>query len=177
MSHLQRIKNAVASPPRALISRVMQGIVVAVTQGNGELVRHLETERARLREANMMGLSRPATAYQAGLFGDEGKVSLIAHPLFLRKGQLTRRLRGAGRKNVPCFAGAFAAGFPAENHLTRPLDAIASASRASPVRSRSARALIRSLRADPITCSGLSSPRCSARSNVAKLSRLASQKA
>ncbi len=83
-----------------------------IAQGHGELVRHLETERARLCEANMMGLGRPATAYQARLVRDEGEVSLVAHALFLGKSELTRRLRGAGRSNVLCFAGALATGYP-----------------------------------------------------------------
>ena len=124
MGHLQGINNAVAGPPRALVPGVVQGIVVPIAQRHGELVRHLETERARLREANMMGLGRPATADQARFIGDEGEVGLVAHALFLGEGQLTRHLRGAGRKNVQRFAGALGAGFLSENHLTRSSSAI-----------------------------------------------------
>ena len=53
-----------------------------IAQGHGELIRHLEAERARLSEANMMRLSRPAAADKAGLVRDEGEVGLIADTLF-----------------------------------------------------------------------------------------------
>jgi hypothetical protein len=173
VGHLQGIKNAMPGPPRALVPSVVQGIVVPIAQGHGELVRHLETECAGLCEANMMGLSRPAAADQAGLFRHEGEVTLIAHALFLGESQLTRRLRGlAGRTSsaspVRSVRGSL------RKIIRRGFSMRASAS-LRPSLLRSLRVLISSLRSEPIICIGLSSPG-SARSNAAKLLSLASQK-
>ena len=87
-----------AGPPGALIARLMQGVVMAVAQRHGELIRHLEPERARLREANVMRLGWAPPANEAGLAGDEGEVRPIADALVFWEEQLTsicggRRLR------------------------------------------------------------------------------------
>ena len=74
--------------------------MMPIAQRYGELIRYLEAERARLSEADVVRLSRSATAHQARFVRYEGEVSLVAHALFLGEGELTGRLRGAGRKNV-----------------------------------------------------------------------------
>ena len=70
-----------------------------------------------------MGLGRSAAAYQARLICDEGKVSLIAHALLLRKSQLTWRLRLVG-SIVLSFDVALGGKLLMENHLTRRVDAV-----------------------------------------------------
>ena len=57
----------------------MQRIVVDVAQRNGEFVRHLEAQGARLGEANVMRLGGAAAADETGLAGDKGEMRLIAH--------------------------------------------------------------------------------------------------
>jgi hypothetical protein len=74
----ERIEDAMARPPGTLIARLMQGIVMAVAQRDGELIRYLEPERAGLGEANVMRVSRPPPADEAWLAGDEGEMRLIA---------------------------------------------------------------------------------------------------
>lgn len=73
-------------------------------------------------KANVMGLRRSAAAYEARFVGDEGKVSLIADALLLRKSQLTWLLRLAGIIVLP-FPVALVSWSLTENHLTRPDDA------------------------------------------------------
>ena len=83
-----------AGPPRALISRLVQRIVVAIAQRHGELVRHLETERPLLRETNMVRLRGAAAAHEARLAGNEGEVRLIADALVF--GDENSPVTGAG---------------------------------------------------------------------------------
>ena len=52
-----------AGPPNALIAGLVQGVVMTVAQRHGELIGHLKSERARLREANVMRLGWPAPAH------------------------------------------------------------------------------------------------------------------
>jgi hypothetical protein len=51
--------------------------VMAAAQRHGEFIAHFSTERAVLREAQMMGVGRPAAADQARLFGHELDVVFI----------------------------------------------------------------------------------------------------
>ena len=91
VSDLQRLDNSVAGPPGPLITGLMQRIVVPVAQRHGELVRHLETERPLLGEANMVRLRGPAAAHEAGLAGNEGEMVFIANAFVLGDEQLPRR--------------------------------------------------------------------------------------
>ena len=81
---LQRIDNPVARPPGSLVSRFVKRIMMPITQWHGVLVRHLETHGPGLREFQVMGLRRSATADEAGLSRDEGQVIAIANSRFLR---------------------------------------------------------------------------------------------
>ena len=63
----------------------MQGIVVPIAQGHGELIRYLEAQRARLSEANVVRLRGPAAADEAGLTCNEGEVRLVADALLFRE--------------------------------------------------------------------------------------------
>ena len=104
-----------AGPPGALVARLVQGIVMAVAQRHGELIRHLEPQGTRLCEANVMRLGGATAAHQARLVGNEGEVSSIADALIFwdekfagirggRLGVLGRRgLRGRGE--AAGFAG------------------------------------------------------------------------
>src|SRR5271157_4416770 len=53
--------------------------------GDGVFVADLSTERARLRETNMMGFRGRSAAHDAGLRGDEFAVLLVAQPNGLRR--------------------------------------------------------------------------------------------
>ena len=100
----ERIEDAMAGPPGALIARLVQGIVVAVAQRHGELIRHLEPEGARLREANVMRLCWPPPAHEARLVGNEGEVRPIADALVFGDEQFAGiwggRLRVLGRRGL-----------------------------------------------------------------------------
>ena len=89
-----------AGPPFALIPCLVQRIVVAIAQGHGELVRHLETERPLLGEANMVRLGGPAGAHEAGLAGNEDEMRLVANALVLGNEQLTRFARALGKSVI-----------------------------------------------------------------------------
>ena len=68
-----------AGPPGALIAGLVQGIVVPVAQRHGELIRHLEPEGTRLREANVVRLRGATPTHEARLVGNEGEVRLITN--------------------------------------------------------------------------------------------------
>jgi hypothetical protein len=55
------------SPPRSFVTAAMDLTVVRATERHRELVTDLATERTRLREAQMVWIGGPATAYQARL--------------------------------------------------------------------------------------------------------------
>ena len=61
---------------------MVQGIVVPVAQGHGELIRYFEAQTSRLGEANVMRLRGPAAANEAGLACNEGEVRLVGALMF-----------------------------------------------------------------------------------------------
>jgi hypothetical protein len=56
----------------------MQLLMVVAAQRHGELVADLASERSRLREFQVVGITWNATADQAGLRCDEREVGLVA---------------------------------------------------------------------------------------------------
>ena len=52
--------------------------MVDAAERDRELVTDFEAERARLHEAQMMGITGLATAHQAGLLRHKAKMSLVA---------------------------------------------------------------------------------------------------
>jgi hypothetical protein len=48
--------------------------MMRATEGHCELIAHFAAERTRLREAQMVGIGRPATADQARLLNQRGAV-------------------------------------------------------------------------------------------------------
>ena len=73
----------------------MQGAVVGPAERHGELVAHLAAERARLHEAEVVGVGGLAGADQAGLLRDEPQVLLVA--VAARCGDGQHALVDAGR--------------------------------------------------------------------------------
>jgi hypothetical protein len=69
--------NASSFPPRGFIARAMDLAMMAAAQRHGELIADLAANRAVLREAQMMGICRPAPANQTRLFGYEPDVLLV----------------------------------------------------------------------------------------------------
>ena len=65
-------------PPCPLVARAMRAAMMPSTEWNSELVADLAAERARLCEAEVMGVRRLAATDEAGLLGDEAKVHSIA---------------------------------------------------------------------------------------------------
>ena len=61
--------------------------MMAPAQRHGELIADLAAERAMLREAQMMGVCRPAPANQTRLFGHEPDVLLVTKAARLGMGQ------------------------------------------------------------------------------------------
>ena len=61
--------------------------MVPSTQGDGELIADLAAERPALREAQMVGIRRSATANQARLLGHISDVIAVANPARLRQSQ------------------------------------------------------------------------------------------
>ena len=80
--------NAGLFPPCGFIATAMDLAMMASAQRHGELIAHLAAERAMLREAQMMGVCRPAAANQARLFGHEPDVLLVTKAARLGMGQL-----------------------------------------------------------------------------------------
>ena len=63
---LKRIDLQIA-PPGSLIAGLVQLSVMAAAQRYGELITHLETDRPRLREPQVVGIGRLPAANQARL--------------------------------------------------------------------------------------------------------------
>ena len=70
-------------PPGHFISGLVQLPMMAAAERDGKLVAHLDAERARLCEAEMVGVTWLAPADETGLRRDEAKMRLIAATLRL----------------------------------------------------------------------------------------------
>ncbi len=64
-------------PPSGFIATAMDLAVMASAQRHSELIADFSTERAVLREPQMMGIGGPTVANQARLLGDELDVILV----------------------------------------------------------------------------------------------------
>ena len=84
---LKRIDLQIA-PPGSLIVGLVQLSVMAAAQRYGELITHLETDRPRLREPQVVGIGRLPAANQARLGGNKFQVCLVAQALGLGDGEL-----------------------------------------------------------------------------------------
>jgi len=80
--------NPMASPPRLLVARLMQLIVVDGAERDRELIAHLAAHGPRLSKAQVMGVRRGSPANQTGLLADDLEVVLGADPFDLGKRQL-----------------------------------------------------------------------------------------
>ena len=69
------------------IATAMDLAMMAPAQRHGELIADFAAERAVLREAQMVGVCRPAPANQARLFGHEPDVLLVTKAARLGMGQ------------------------------------------------------------------------------------------
>jgi hypothetical protein len=65
-------------PPGLLVARTMNRAVVSTTERHRELVAGFSAERARLYEAQVVGVRGLAAADEAGLLGDVSKVLPVA---------------------------------------------------------------------------------------------------
>ena len=77
--------------------------VMAAAQRHGELVAHLAAQSTVLREAQMVGVCRPAPANQARLFSHELDVLLVTKAAWLRTGELAL----VDAINGGCFGGPY----------------------------------------------------------------------
>jgi hypothetical protein len=57
------------------------------TEGNGELIAHLERQTPRLREGHMMSMRRALFANEARFGGDTGKMGLVTDSAWTCQGQ------------------------------------------------------------------------------------------
>ena len=80
----------------------MQLAMMATTEWNGELVADLQPERARLRKAEVVRVTRGAAADQARLGSNEFQVRLVAQPLGFGDGKLTLVDATRGRLDRVC---------------------------------------------------------------------------
>ena len=80
--------NAGILPPGGFIAKAMGLAMMPPAQRHGELVTCLAAQRAVLREAQMVGIWRPAPTNQARLFGHELDVLLVTKAARLRMGEL-----------------------------------------------------------------------------------------
>ena len=71
-------------PPRGFITAAMHLAMVSSTQWHSELVAHFATKRPALREAQVMGIRRLATANQTRLLCHISDVTPVSHPTRLR---------------------------------------------------------------------------------------------
>ena len=82
-----------SGPPGPFVTRAMDVVMVRVANWDRKFVGDLERHATGLREAQMMGLSGPASADQTGLTGDERQVVAIADPFVFRDQIRFRRIR------------------------------------------------------------------------------------
>ena len=69
---LERIDDAVARPPRALVASLMNGVMVDGAQRDGELIRYLEPHGTGLCKPKVVSVGGSSAAHQARLLGNEG---------------------------------------------------------------------------------------------------------
>ena len=86
-NHRVRAVNAGIFPPCGLIAGAMDLAMMAPAQRHGELITDLAAQRAVLREAQVVGVCRPAPTNQARLFGYELHVLLVTKAAWLRTGK------------------------------------------------------------------------------------------
>src|SRR5665213_1378491 len=81
----------------------MQRAMMFAAKRYSEFITDFSAERARLRKFQMMGITRRATADQARLCADKGKVGLVSSPHRFAKRRdrhLGRRLSGDGLRAI-----------------------------------------------------------------------------
>ena len=84
------------APPPGFVAGAMESAVVAPAQRDDVFVADLAAQRARLGEAEVVGIGRFAAADDAGLGGDEHQVRLVAVPARFAESQ--RALVDPGRR-------------------------------------------------------------------------------
>ena len=77
--HAHRL-DAELGPPADFISSAMQVAMMRATERHRELIADLEAKASWLREAQVMGVRRLASANHAGLRGDKLAVTLVTPP-------------------------------------------------------------------------------------------------
>ena len=78
--------NASICPPCGFITRAMGLAMMAAAERHYELIADLAPESALLREAQMMGIRRPASADETGLVGHKPYVISVTNAARLRIG-------------------------------------------------------------------------------------------
>ena len=79
VSHGHRL-DAELGPPADFISGAMQVAMMGAAQRHRELIAGLEAKASWLREAQVVGVRRLASANHAGLRGDKLAVTFVAPP-------------------------------------------------------------------------------------------------
>ena len=74
-------------PRRGFVAVAMELTMMAAAQGHGELIADLASERAALREAQMVGIRRLPAANQTGLSSHVSDVIAVTNPARLRQCQ------------------------------------------------------------------------------------------
>jgi hypothetical protein len=94
-------------PPRSFLPAAMNLTMMRPAQGHRELIAHLPTERTRLRKAQVVGIGRPPTANQTGLFDDMPNMIAVTNAARFGKDQDTLvDLRCASRLEQSLIAGS-----------------------------------------------------------------------
>ena len=71
-------------PPGSLVAAFVNLAMVAATQGDGEFVAELASERPVLCKAQVMGIRRAAPTNETGLLGNIFDVLTVAYSAWLR---------------------------------------------------------------------------------------------
>jgi hypothetical protein len=74
-------------PPGGFVAAVVKVAVMWATQGHGEFVADLAAKGARLREAEVMCVTRYGAAQEAGLRRDEAEMLLVANAMRFGQGE------------------------------------------------------------------------------------------